>query len=548
MLRSNQHYLNALLEYTEGKIPHAEKPICPHDNWHRDMEIVQSFDELFTAMGQCFNLDTYPNKYIICGAEKMLNASAHIGMPVMYRHFSFAQSFLSQKYNYSKGLTGLPYELVINSNPCISVNMVGNPTYLLALVMSHAGQGHNSFFKGNYMFKNHTDADSIIDYLKYARAYIDKCYKHIGDEPVRKFITACHALQSHGVERGGVNNDISSRLEYETDRLAQLTKTGPQTEELNFNDGGYQNIMYVLEMISPAAQTCELVNGSPWMKEVIRIVRNIGQYFYPQRYTQVMNEGWASFWHHAMTTLAHHYGYITDDQYANIIRSHTQVLTQLPYNHKHFNGFNPYRLGFDMFRDIMFMGRGPKDLEEQKLYDACKYEETFGKSSFPSNGKSVPYLKGDWLGLMHYAMENYADHSFVENFLSLNITREHNMFSLNSNVEDQMSVVTGTAMHLKEMRQALSAMYDPSYISPIISAVGFDPYGDRTLYLEHYSTKGKPLNSEHMDKVMKHIHTILRGPQCMPTSEKFKHFNAALTSFDTRNIADPKAMQKWPKS
>ena len=34
--------------------------------------------------------------------------------------------------------------------------------------------------------------------------------------------------------------------------------------------------------------------------EIVRIVRKIAQYFYPQRQTQVMNEGWATFWHYTL--------------------------------------------------------------------------------------------------------------------------------------------------------------------------------------------------------------------------------------------------------
>ena len=38
-----------------------------------------------------------------------------------------------------------------------------------ALVIAHAAYGFNSFFKGNYLFRTWTSADSIIDYLLFAR-------------------------------------------------------------------------------------------------------------------------------------------------------------------------------------------------------------------------------------------------------------------------------------------------------------------------------------------------------------------------------------------
>ena len=39
-----------------------------------------------------------------------------------------------------------------------------------ALVIAHASYGHNSFFKGNYLFRTWTQADAIIDYLLFSQA------------------------------------------------------------------------------------------------------------------------------------------------------------------------------------------------------------------------------------------------------------------------------------------------------------------------------------------------------------------------------------------
>ena len=60
---------------------------------------------------------------------------------------------------------GLAYEIVINSDPCIAYLMEENSMTMQALVIAHAGYGHNSFFKNNYLFKTWTSADAIIDYL-----------------------------------------------------------------------------------------------------------------------------------------------------------------------------------------------------------------------------------------------------------------------------------------------------------------------------------------------------------------------------------------------
>ncbi len=70
-----------------------------------------------------------------------------------------------------------------------------------ALVMAHACFGHNSFFKGNYLFRMWTDASSIVDYLVYAKAYIGECEERHGVDAVEEVLDCCHALMHYGVDR-----------------------------------------------------------------------------------------------------------------------------------------------------------------------------------------------------------------------------------------------------------------------------------------------------------------------------------------------------------
>ena len=82
--------------------------------------------------------------------------------------------------SYRRGHMGLAYEIVINSDPCIAYLMEENTMTMQALVIAHAAYGHNSFFKGNYLFRMWTDADRIIDYLVYAKNYIAECEERHG--------------------------------------------------------------------------------------------------------------------------------------------------------------------------------------------------------------------------------------------------------------------------------------------------------------------------------------------------------------------------------
>ena len=110
----------------------------------------------------------------VVSAEQMLDSYVSLGMPIMYRHWSFGKEFVNLHRRYARGNMGLAYELVINSDPCIAYLMEENDALQQLLVIAHACVGHNSVFKNNYLFKQRTDASAIIDYLN-----IDEVRKQI---------------------------------------------------------------------------------------------------------------------------------------------------------------------------------------------------------------------------------------------------------------------------------------------------------------------------------------------------------------------------------
>ena len=146
-------------------------------------------------------LDVYPNQIEVITSEQMLDAYASIGLPLMYRHWSFGKRFAREETLYRRGLQGLAYEIVINSSPCISYIMEENSMSMQSLVVAHAAFGHNHFFKNNYLFKQWTDADGILDYLTFARDFVSRCEEAHGVAAVEQVLDAAHSLMSHGVHR-----------------------------------------------------------------------------------------------------------------------------------------------------------------------------------------------------------------------------------------------------------------------------------------------------------------------------------------------------------
>lgn len=269
-----------------------------------DLSTIEIMDTEISRIGKNFGLDTYPNQYEIITAEQMLNAYSSVGMPVGYNHWSFGKSFIGQEKQYKNGQMGLAYEIVINSSPCINYLMESNTSTMQALVIAHAGQGHNSFFKGNYLFRQNTDAESIIDYMLFAKKYIAECESKYGTEKVELLLDSCHALQNFGVDRYKRPAKVSAETErarqkdraaYLQSQVNELWSTLPSKEKGTLKAGKskrfpsepQENLLYFIEKNAPHLEM--------WEREVIRIVRKISQYFYPQRQTQVMNEGWACY-------------------------------------------------------------------------------------------------------------------------------------------------------------------------------------------------------------------------------------------------------------
>src|SRR5450432_3083475 len=94
-------------------------------------------------------LDVYPNQIEVITFEQMLDAYSSVGLPLLYKHWSFGKNFARDEMLYRHGLRNLAYEIVINSDPCISYLMEENSMMMQTLVMSHACFGHNHFFKNN---------------------------------------------------------------------------------------------------------------------------------------------------------------------------------------------------------------------------------------------------------------------------------------------------------------------------------------------------------------------------------------------------------------
>src|SRR5690606_36877908 len=198
--------------------------------------LSRTYDAIETIALEELQLDVYPNQIEIISSEQMLDAYSSVGMPLMYQHWSFGKRFVFESHLYRKGYRGLAYELVINSNPCITYLMEENTMPMQALVTAHAAFGHNHFFKNNYLFRQWTDASAILGYMDFAKKYVAKCEERHGPAAVEEILDAAHALMDQGVfhyrrpprlSSEKVTERARERLEYEEQTYSDLWRTLP---------------------------------------------------------------------------------------------------------------------------------------------------------------------------------------------------------------------------------------------------------------------------------------------------------------------------------
>ena len=94
-----------------------------------------------------------------------------------------------------------------------------------------------------------------------------------------------------------------------------------------------ENLLYFLEKTAPRLE--------PWQRELLRIVRHIAQYFYPQSQTKVMNEGTATYVHYRIMNRLHEQGRITDGNFLEFLQSHTNVVFQPEFDDQYYLGLQP---------------------------------------------------------------------------------------------------------------------------------------------------------------------------------------------------------------
>ena len=409
------------------------------------MKILEEWDDNVCSLAKDFGLDWFPINYEICDYFEMIGHMSYHGMPSHYNHWSYGKSFERTHQMYNLGMEGLPYELIINSNPSIAYLMRENPLYLQILIMAHC-VGHSDFFKNNRTFED-TSPESVVSSMRSARKRIKGYVENpnIGLEKVELFIDTLHSI----------------RFQTERNNLKRESRKEKKKKYIDFanrnNNKKYKSVDVNKSLLDPDSDLLAFLieygsHFEDWELDIINIVKNESQYFIPQMKTKIMNEGWASFWHYKMMNNLD----LPQQYHIPFLKSHNQVIR--PFTGR----LNPYHLGFHIF---------------QKIEREMGLEECF------------------------FAREIHNDESAIGCYLDLDDFRELNLFSY-SKKRDRVTIdeVSDTESW-KIVRDDMIAGIGVNSM-PIIQVKDLDKNG--TLTLSHIHD-GRDLNLEYAEEVVTKI-------------------------------------------
>lgn len=420
------------------------------------MEDLEMWDKKICALGEGLGLDWYPIEYEICDYKEMMGHMAYTGLPTHYRHWSFGKSYDRIQTEYNLGMSGLPYEMIINSNPSISYLMTENPMPTHLLTMAHC-VGHSDFFKNNRMFAE-TGADTAIDRFKAASKRVKKYMEdpNIGIDAVENILDACHSIRFQVPRCPGIKRRNHSELKkYYEDLIRNDTSGWWNESHFNINKIPLEPDSNVLAFIAEHNRYLD-----DWERDLIRIVENESHYFVPQASTKIMNEGWACLIHEKIIQALG----IPDDYFLSFIRLHNQVVRP------HLGRINPYHLGYKIFKYI----------EKNQGFSEC--------------------LR---------VRETHNDETFIKTYLNQELCIELNLFSYSFHQKEGYNRVTNVSGD-ESWRNVRDDLIKTIGLNSVPVILVKELLKDGTLVLEH-EHDGRDLELSEANKVFEHISTLWHG-------------------------------------
>ncbi|MCB9838333.1 MAG: SpoVR family protein [Phycisphaeraceae bacterium] len=297
-------------------------------------------------------LDFFEVIFEVLDFRTMNQIAAFGGFPVRYPHWRWGMEYdkLDRRDAYGMGRI---YEMVINNDPCYAYLQESNATLDQKLVMAHVF-AHSDFFKRNAWFArtNRKMMDEMANHATRVRRHIER---H-GADTVERFIDTCVSVENlidpHSLFVRRDRREKTRRSEFEPRRFRAkpgMDRYINPPEAIERQRVAHQQEQERRKRLFPESPTRDVLRFllehaplEPWQHDILSLIRDESYYYAPQGMTKVMNEGWATYWHSKLMTSR----FLEAAELIDYADQHAGVVHMPP------GGFNPYKLGVELFKDI----------------------------------------------------------------------------------------------------------------------------------------------------------------------------------------------------
>ncbi|QYF92966.1 SpoVR family protein [Massilia sp. PAMC28688] len=430
------------------------------------------FEELALRLG----MDFYPVSFDLVPASFMVEIAVY-GLPVRMRHWSFGVRYIHQLVRQHMGHSHI-FEVMFPGDPCHAFMQEHNSLAENTLVTAHV-LGHADFAKNNQLFTR----------------FIAMAGGHILEQSAARALRLEHALQAHGQARVEAVLDAALALETHIDpnlpldRPRYATPTAPSAAPAS---DPFQDRFARLpgEAAPPAGAALPQRAALPprpeldllwfiaqyapeledWERDIFLAVREEAFYFHPVFSCQIMNEGWASYWHARLLREA---TFLPHDLYLDAIKSHSDVVRPFGSGQALSLSVNPYHLGFSMWEHII------DKFGMARARQVCREEDDFG---------------------------------FIRNYLDQELADKLDLFVYEARRDGETRIVNRDIHAIREAILAPRFNYGAPAIS--VTRLGVDG----SLELQHdYLHDGRGLALEQAEQVMEYVARVWRRPVSLHT-------------------------------
>jgi stage V sporulation protein R len=444
------------------------------DDWRQQ---IARIEQLARSQG----LRYHPVEFEVV-PESFMTEIAIYGLPVRMPHWSFGVRYIYQLIQHRMGLSRL-FEVVFPGNPGRAYLAKSNSDAENVLVTAHV-LGHADFSTNNLLFRRSQQqvGEHIVEQAAAHARQIGVAIQEHGLERVESVLDAALSLEQHIDIDQGVRRQRYPELLPEpgqapdTDFGRRYAALGPDTarpkpsgppKRAPIPPHPEKDLLWFIAQYAPELE--------PWERDIFLAVREESFYFYPVFACQIMNEGWASYWHARLLREA---DFLPQSAYVDAIKCHSDVVRPTASGENVSLATNPYHLGFSIWESIV---------EQHGLEHARRI------------------------------MCEDDDFAFVRNHLTFDLAKELRLFHYKGPANGTLTV---QETDLPLLHDALLA---PKYGfgAPTVSAARVNVDGKLELIHDH-AIDGRGLDPERGRKVLEYIARVWRRPVAITTIDNDK--------------------------